>query len=77
MGTIQVNKSTSVNLIESVYGIIKSKSGQVTVKHLEREIGSKAEVRYAITRLTLQGKIKRIKGFGKDRIEYFYRDIAV
>jgi hypothetical protein len=33
-------------------------------------------VRFAITRLTVQGRIKRIRGFGKVGIEYFYKDVA-
>jgi hypothetical protein len=39
-------------------------------------IGNKQDVRFAITRLTVQGRIKRIRGFGKVGIEYFYKDIA-
>lgn len=62
-------------LVEHIYTIIKERSGRITIKHLEEEIGSKKDVRYAITRLTVQRRIKRIKGFGKDRIEYFYRDL--
>ena len=58
------------------YSIIKSKSGRVTSKDLDRLIGNKQEVRFAITRLTVQGRIKRVRGFGKVGIEYFYKDIA-
>jgi len=29
-----------------------------------------------MTRLTVQGRIKRIRGFGKVGIEYFYKDTA-
>jgi hypothetical protein len=61
--------------VERVYSIIRRYNGRVTAKHLEHALGSRKEVRYAITRLTTQGRIKRIKGFGKDRIEYFYRDL--
>jgi hypothetical protein len=39
-------------------------------------IGNKQDVRLAITRLTVQGRIKRVRGFGKRGIEYFYKDIA-
>jgi hypothetical protein len=38
-------------------------------------IGNKQDVRLAITRLTVQGRIKRVRGFGKMGIEYFYKDI--
>ncbi|MCI0557908.1 MAG: hypothetical protein MN733_05390, partial [Nitrososphaera sp.] len=43
---------------------------------LDRLIGNKQDVRFAITRLTVQGRIKRIRGFGKVGIEYFYKDIS-
>jgi DNA-binding transcriptional regulator PaaX len=79
MATIQQFKlgaNSSAGLIETVYSIIKSKSGRVTSKDLDHLIGNKQEVRFAITRLTVQGKIKRVRGFGKVGIEYFYKDIA-
>jgi DNA-binding transcriptional regulator PaaX len=78
MATIQQYnfKNGSAGLIETVYSIIKNKSGKVTSKDLDQMIGNKQDVRFAITRLTVQGRIKRIRGFGKVGIEYFYKDIA-
>lgn len=79
MATIQQFKlrgNSSAGLIETVYSIIKSKSGRVTSKDLDHLIGNKQEVRFAITRLTVQGRIKRVRGFGKVGIEYFYKDIV-
>lgn len=78
MATIQQYKfkNSSAGLIETVYAAIRSKSGKVTSKDLDQLIGSKQDVRFAITRLTVQGRIKRIRGFGKVGIEYFYKDIA-
>ena len=78
MATIQQYnfKNGSAGLIETVYSIIKNNSGKVTSKDLDQMIGSKQDVRFAITRLTVQGRIKRIRGFGKVGIEYFYKDIA-
>jgi hypothetical protein len=78
MATIQQFKfkNGSAGLIETVYSIIRSKSGKVTSKDLDHLIGNKQDVRFAITRLTVQGRIKRIRGFGKVGIEYFYKDIA-
>jgi DNA-binding transcriptional regulator PaaX len=78
MATIQQFKfkNGSVGLIETVYSIIRSKSGKVTSKDLDQLIGNKQDVRFAITRLTVQGRIKRVRGFGKVGIEYFYKDIA-
>jgi DNA-binding transcriptional regulator PaaX len=78
MATIQQYnfKNGSAGLIETVYSIIKSKSGKVTSKDLDQIISNKQDVRFAITRLTVQGRIKRIRGFGKVGIEYFYKDIA-
>jgi len=79
MATIQqfkLRSNSSASLIETVYSIIKSKSGRVTSKDLDHLIGNKQEVRFAITRLTVQGRIKRVRGFGKVGIEYFYKDIV-
>ena len=78
MATIQQYKfkNGSVGLIETVYATIRSKSGKVTSRDLDQLIGNKQDVRFAITRLTVQGRIKRIRGFGKVGIEYFYKDIA-
>jgi DNA-binding transcriptional regulator PaaX len=78
MATIQQYnfKNGSAGLIETVYATIRSKSGKVTSKDLDQLIGNKQDVRFAITRLTVQGRIKRIRGFGKVGIEYFYKDIA-
>lgn len=79
MATIQqfrIKGNGSAGLIETVYAIIKSRSGKVTSKDLDTLVGNKQDVRFAITRLTVQGRIKRIRGFGKVGIEYFYKDIA-
>ena len=79
MATIQQYKfkgNGSAGLIETVYATIKTRSGKVTSKDLDTLIGNKQDVRFAITRLTVQGRIKRIRGFGKVGIEYFYKDIA-
>ncbi len=75
MATAQLYRNPA-SPVDIVYSIIKSRSGKVRAKDLDRLIGNKQEVRFAITRLTIQGKIKRIRGFGKAGIEYFYRDIA-
>ena len=78
MATIQQFnfKNGSAGLIETVYAAIRSKSGRVTSKDLDHLIGNKQDVRFAITRLTVQGRIRRVRGFGKVGIEYFYKDIA-
>jgi len=79
MATIQQLKfkgNGSAGLIETVYDVIKNRSGNVTSRDLDQLIGNKQDVRFAITRLTVQGRIKRIRGFGKIGIEYFYKDIA-
>ena len=79
MATIQQFKfkgNGSVGLIETVYAIIRDKSGKVTSRDLDELIGNKQDVRFAITRLTVQGRIKRVRGFGKVGIEYFYKDIV-
>lgn len=78
MATIQQFKFKNgpAGLIETVYAAIRNKSGKVTSKDLDHLIGNRQDVRFAITRLTVQGRIKRIRGFGKVGIEYFYKDIA-
>ncbi len=78
MATIQQFKlrgNSSSRFIDSVYAIIRNRSGKVTSKDLDQMIGNKQDVRLAITRLTVQGRIKRVRGFGKMGIEYFYKDI--
>ena len=78
MATIQQFKlrgNGSSRFIDRVYAIIKNRSGKVTSKDLDQMIGNKQHVRLAITRLTVQGRIKRVRGFGKMGIEYFYKDI--
>jgi hypothetical protein len=78
MATIQQFKlkgTGSSNFIDMVYTIIRSRSGKVTSKDLDQMIGNKQDVRLAITRLTVQGRIKRVRGFGKMGIEYFYKDV--
>ncbi|MDQ3872291.1 MAG: hypothetical protein M3258_01600 [Thermoproteota archaeon] len=80
MATIQQFKlregNSSSSFIEMVYDIIKKRSGRLTSKDLDDMLGNKQDVRLAITRLTVQGRIKRVRGFGKKGIEYFYKDIA-
>ena len=68
-------KDNNNSLLESVYSIIKNRKYKVTTKYLEKEIGSKYKVHHAVTRLIKEGKIKRIRAFGRERIEYFYEDI--
>lgn len=78
MATIQQFKlrgNGSGRFIDKVYAIIRNRSGKVTSKDLDQMIGNKQDVRLAITRLTVQGRIKRVRGFGKMGIEYFYKDI--
>lgn len=78
MATIQqfkLKSKGSSNFIDMVYMIIRSRSGKVTSKDLDQMIGNKQDVRLAITRLTVQGRIKRVRGFGKMGIEYFYKDV--
>jgi hypothetical protein len=67
--------SIQKNITEQVYSIILQRSGRVRAVDLDKIFGNKKKVRSAITRLTVEGKIKRIRGFGKsNKIEYFYVD---
>jgi predicted transcriptional regulator len=77
---LQINRKLKEeeDIDELVYSAIKSKSGKITTKHLEKEIGSKKsqrEVQYAIIHLTKKGKIRRVRGFGLNGIEYYYHAI--
>jgi hypothetical protein len=63
-------------LIESVYFLIKNYySGRATTKQIEKEMDNvcnKRRILYAILKLTRDGKIKRVRGFGPKGIEYYY-----
>jgi hypothetical protein len=68
-----MKESEKDSLVRSVYNIIeKNRKGKVTAKHLEKEVGSIYKVRYALTRLVRERKIKRTRAFGINRIDYFY-----
>jgi hypothetical protein len=41
--------------------------------NLEEEIGDKNKVRYALKYLQREHKIKKFRGLGTDRIDYFYQ----
>jgi predicted transcriptional regulator len=77
---LQINRKLKEEGIdELVYSAIKNKSGKITTKHLEKEIGSnksQREVQYAIIHLTKKGKIRRVRGFGLNGIEYYYHAIV-
>ena len=64
------------SMIESVYSIIKkSRNGRITAKRLEEEIGDKNKVHYALKYLQREHKVKKFRGLGTDRIDYFYQII--
>jgi hypothetical protein len=70
-------KDSKENLIESVYSIIKkSRNGRITAKQLEKEIGDKNKVHYALKYLLKEHKVKKVRGLGIDRIDYFYQIIS-
>ena len=68
-------KNSKEDIIESVYFIIKkSRNGRrITAKQLEKEIGDKNKVHYALKQLLKEHKIKKVRGLGMDRIDYFYQ----
>jgi hypothetical protein len=67
-------KNSKENLMESVYSIIKkSRNGRITAKQLEKEIGDKNKVHYALKYLLKEHKVKKVRGLGIDRIDYFYQ----
>jgi hypothetical protein len=77
MTTLQLNKKSKEYVYNSVYSIIKNYNGKATRRRIEKEIdsSSKYELQYAILRLIKEGKIKRVRGFGLNRIEYYYQDM--
>jgi predicted transcriptional regulator len=67
-------KNGNKEYIESVYSVIEKNSGQVTTRHIEKEVGLDiGTVRYAIKYLTKEGKIQRVKGLGINKIEFYYK----
>jgi hypothetical protein len=70
----QKGKRANRGSIDSVYSVIRKQSGQLTTRHIEKELGLDIEsVRYAIKHLTKEGKIQRVKGLGTNKIEFYYR----
>jgi len=68
-------QSYPIELIESVHTIIKKRTGRIRLQDIIEIIGSKEKAHYAIIWLTRKQRIKRIKGFGSEGIEYFYHDL--
>jgi hypothetical protein len=68
-------KSSKEDLIELVYSIIKkSRTGRITAKQIEKEIGDdKNKVYYALKYLIKEHKVKKVRGLGIDRIDYYYK----
>jgi hypothetical protein len=76
--TIQINKKSKENIDELVYSLIKRETGKITAKLIEKEIGgnkNQRDIQYAIIHLTKKGRIRRVRGFGLNGIEYYYHDI--
>jgi hypothetical protein len=70
----QKGKKANRGSIDSVYSVIEKQSGQVTTRHIEKEVGLDIEtVRYAIKYLTKEGKIQRVRGLGTNKIEFYYK----
>jgi hypothetical protein len=77
--TIQINKKSKENIDELVYSLIKRETGKITAKLIEKEIGrnkNQRDIQYAIIHLTKKGRIRRVRGFGLNGIEYYYHDIV-
>lgn len=76
-GAIHLDSTSRENVIGSVYAFIKNYQGKPTRKYLEEELSQfgKQPVRYAILRLTKEGRIKRVRGFGSRGIEYYYKSL--
>lgn len=67
-------KNANRELIKTVYSVIEKQSGQVTTRHIEKEVGLDiGTVRYAIKYLTKEGKIQRVKGLGTHKVEFYYK----
>jgi hypothetical protein len=71
---IRTKNAKLADTVERVYKIIRSKSGKVRTLDLHEWVGDKDNVRYAITKLTVAGKIRRQRGLGQNGVEYFYHD---
>ena len=66
----------TLDLIEAVFCAIRDNSGNITAAKLDRMFGNKQDVRNAITRLTVSGRISRKRGLGMTGIEYYYHDMS-
>ena len=66
--------SAKDEVMQTIHCIIKQNSGKIRSCDLDTMIGNKQDVRFAISRLTVMGLIRRVRGFGKSGIEYFYHD---
>ncbi len=74
-GSSSTNTIKKQQLVEQVYFIIRGNSGKIRTTDLDRIIGNKQDVRFAITRMTVSGRIRRKRGLGSSGIEYYYHDI--
>jgi len=69
-------QQTRNELVERVYSIICENSGRIKSADLDQIVGEKADVRFAITRLTVLGRISRKRELGSKGIEYVYHDVC-
>ena len=69
-------QQTRNELVEKVYLLISENSGKIKASDLDRIVGDKADVRFAITRLTVLGRISRKRELGSRGIEYVYHDVC-
>ncbi len=65
-----------MEMMEAVFQKIVENSGQIRSADLDRIFENKREVRVAITRLTVLGRIARRRGLAPNGVEYFYHNTS-
>lgn len=78
----QFPTTPSESYVETVFNAISSHNGKLNFKDLftmlvEGGNTSRVHLYRAIAQLTKDGRIKRVKGIGKNGIDYFYYDIRL
>lgn len=66
-------KEIMKDVLPKIYDYIKQNNGNVATDDLVRLVGNRETVRYAINRLTNQGRIMRIKKFIASQSGVVYR----
>lgn len=79
MASLEQYSELTAQYVENVFKTISEGSGTINFKELFAKVGNgsnRVQLYRAIAFLTKEGRIKRLKGIGKEGIDYFYHDVA-